>query len=260
VTEDGSERTQIPAVCSIGMIDPWNAAGLGLDILVLAECGVRPVTVVAGVAPQAGAGLRAPIIIDPAAIRAQWDCLAGAGIAAIRIGALPGVAAVDAVADIVAAARVPAVYDPVLGASRGGRFADAATVAAIRERLLPIVAICTPNSAEASELAATAGVGTEGMVLAAHALVALGARAVLVTGGDVAGDPRDVLVDGGRETILRAPRIAGTMRGSGCVLAGALAAGLARGLPLRAAVDDARAFVRKKIAGARAAGDFRVAY
>ena len=162
--------------------------------------------------------------------------------------------------EIVAAARVPAVYDPVLGASRGGRFADAATVAAIRERLFTRIAICTPNAAEAAELAATVGVGTEGMVFAARALVALGARAALVTGGDVEGDPRDVLVDGGGETILRAPRIAGTMRGSGCVLAGALAAGLARGLALRAAVDDARAFVRKKIAGARAAGDFRVAY
>jgi hydroxymethylpyrimidine/phosphomethylpyrimidine kinase len=242
------------------MIDPWNAAGLGLDILVLAECGVRPVTVVAGIAPQDSDGLKPPIILDPGAIHSQWDCLAAAGIAAIRIGALSGAAAVDTVANIVAAARVPVVYDPVLGASRGGRFADAPTLAAIRERLLPHVTVCTPNAAEASELAGRAGTGAEAMVGAAHALAALGARAVLVTGGDVAGDPRDVLVDGAGETILRAPRIPGTMRGSGCVLAGALAAGLARGLTLRAAVDEARAFVRKKIAGARAAGDFRIAY
>ena len=260
MTERAGRTSQRPAVCSIGTIDPWNAAGLGLDVLVLTECGVRPLTVVAGVAPQDAAGLRTPIALAPAAIAAQWDCLAQAGVAAIRIGALPGAATVDAVAAIVASAGVPAVYDPVLGASRGGRFADPAALAAIRERLLPRVAVCTPNAAEASELAGTGGAGTEGMVIAAHALVALGARAVLVTGGDVAGDPRDVLVDGAGDTILRATRIHGTMRGSGCVLAAALAAGLARGLPLRAAVDEARAFVRKKIAGARGSGDFRVAY
>ncbi len=249
-----------PAVCSIGTIDPWNAAGLGLDILVLSECGVRPLTVVAGISAQDASGVRGLIAIEPRMILAQWAGLARAGVAAIRVGALASAASVAAVASIVEAARLPVVYDPALGPTAGGRFADDETAGAIRTRLLPLVTVCTPNAAEAAELTRVRAGGVAEMLLAGRALQALGARAALVTGGDLDGDPCDVLVDDDGECELIAPRVAGTMRGTGCVLAAALAAELARGAPLRAAVERARAFVRKKIAGARASGDFRVAY
>jgi hydroxymethylpyrimidine/phosphomethylpyrimidine kinase len=183
-----------------------------------------------------------------------------ARIAAIRIGALAGAAAVDTVAALVAGARVPVVYDPVFGATAGGRFADDATVAAIRTRLLPAVAICTPNLAEAGELAERAVSENEDEMLAvARALRTLGCGAALVTGGHLRGDPVDVLADAAGDERYRGARLGTSMRGTGCVLSASLAAELARGVSLRAAVETARAFVRAKIAGAFRAGDFFIA-
>jgi hydroxymethylpyrimidine kinase/phosphomethylpyrimidine kinase len=247
-------------VCSIGITDPWNAAGLGLDVRVLAECGVRPVSVVAGVSAQDADGVHSVTALEPSAIAAQWRSLSRAEIAAVRIGALPNAEAVRAVVSLVRERDVPIVYDPVLEASRGGRFADAATVAAIVGDLLPAVTVCTPNIAEASELARIRVATLDEMRAAARALRALGPRAVLVTGGHLPGDPHDVLVDDEGETTFAGDRIAATMRGTGCVLAAVLAAELARRAPLRTAIARARAFVRQKIAGAVSAGDMRLAY
>jgi hydroxymethylpyrimidine kinase/phosphomethylpyrimidine kinase len=255
----GRTRPLTPVVCSIGTTDPWNAAGIGLDVLVLAECGVRAVTVVTGISAQDGDGISVVAPVDPGMIRAQWEALRSARVAALRIGALSGPGVVREVAAIARTAGVPVVYDPVLAASRGGRFADAPTVAAIRE-LLGHATVCTPNLAEAGELTGLAVADVAGMFAAARAIVALGAGAALVTGGHLAGDPTEVLVDGAGEIALRGTRVPGSMRGTGCVLAAALAAELALGTGLRDAVDAARAFVRKKIAGARDAGDFRTAY
>jgi hydroxymethylpyrimidine/phosphomethylpyrimidine kinase len=247
-------------VCSIGTTDPWNAAGLGLDIRVLAELGVRPVTVVAAVSAQDADGICALTPLAPEAIAAQWASVARAGIAALRIGALVGADTVRAVSALARDARVPIVYDPVLRASRGGAFADAPAIDVIRTELLPSVTVCTPNLEEAAELSGLATRSVDEMRDAAHAIRALGAHAVLVTGGHLDGDPLDVLVDDGGDAVFAGPRIAGTMRGTGCVLAAALAAEMARGVGLRDAVARARAFVRKKIAGAVVAGDMHLAY
>jgi hydroxymethylpyrimidine/phosphomethylpyrimidine kinase len=249
-----------PAVVSIGTTDPWNAAGLGLDARVMAEYGLRPLTIVAAVSAQDGCGLRAGAPVDAALIRAQWDALAGAPVAALRIGALMGAAAVREVAAIVRAAGVPAVYDPVVAPSRGGRFVDAAAALAIRAELLPAVTVCTPNLAEAAELAGVRIASVPEMIEAARTLRGLGARAVLVTGGHLPGEPVDVLIDDDGDRTFTESRLAADMRGSGCVLASALAAELARGAALRTAVGAARAFVRKKIAGAVRTGDFLTAY
>jgi len=247
-------------VCSVGTTEPWNAAGLGLDLLALRECGARPVTVVAGVSAQDAGGIRALFPVPPAAIAAQFAALAAVSIAAYRIGALldePGIAAV---------ARglrpgPPAVYDPVLTASAGGRFADAAARAAILRILLPRTRILTPNDGEAELLLGAPVVPTaQGRAAAAQALRALGADAALITGGDLEGIPVDVLADADGVVEFAEPRIPGELRGTGCLLAAALAAALARGAPLRGAVAEARAFVRSKLASATQLGPFRVAY
>jgi len=248
-------------VCSIGTTDPWNAAGLGLDIRVLAECGARPLTIVAGVSAQDAGGLRALFPLPAEAIAAQFAALAEASIAAYRIGALLDAASVVAVVAGLGASRAAVVYDPVLAASAGGRFADESTLAAIRTLLLPRADVVTPNASEAALLAeATFAGDAEGMAAAAVALRARGARAVLVTGGDLSGAPVDVLLDDAGSERFSGERIAGTMRGTGCVLSAALAASLAHGHDLRTAVRDARAFVRKKLLAPASFGPFRLAY
>jgi hydroxymethylpyrimidine/phosphomethylpyrimidine kinase len=249
-------------VCSIGCSDPWNAAGLGLDITALRECGVRPVTVVAGVTAQDRRGLHLAAAVAPELIAAQLNALREAGIAAYRVGALLDEVSLDSVATWLAAAAEPAVYDPVIAPSAGGVFAASPVRAAIVRRLLPRVSLATPNFAEARALAESddAEVGIDAMERVARTLVGRGAAAVLVTGGDLPGAAVDVLVDADGSVVFEAPRLPGTMRGTGCLLSCGIAAALAHGESLRAAVAAGREFVRARFANAIETGGMRLAY
>ena len=116
-------RLKDAAGCSIGTPDPWHVAGLGLDIRALAECGVRPVTVVAGISAQDARGQHARGTVDPRLISAQFDALAEVPNAAYRVGALLDAAAVEIVAEHiahVAPRRWSGIH--VFGASGGRAF------------------------------------------------------------------------------------------------------------------------------------------
>lgn len=247
-------------VCSIGSTEPWNAAGLGLDLRAAAELDVACVWVVAAVTAQDRHGLRgaAPVAAD--LVAAQFAALREADVAAYRIGALLDAATVDAVAAHLAGVTVPVVYDPVFAPSAGGTFVGENLLHAIRTRLLPIARIVTPNIPEAAALCGRPIESLEDMEAAAQALCDLGSRAALVTGGHRTVDAVDALRD--EEGFFRfdEPRLAGTLRGTGCLLAIALAASLARRTPLRDAVRFARAFVRGKIANPHERGGMKVAY
>ncbi len=250
-----------PVVCSVGSSDPWNAAGLGLDIRALAACGARPLTVVAGVTAQDRAGLSAVHAVPAVIVAAQFAALREAGIGAYRLGALPDVATVEAVAAHLAGLSVPVVLDPVLTASGGGSFADGAAVEALCAFILPLTTLVTPNLAEAARLTGRPTVDdVEAMEAAGQALRARGAAAVLVKGGHLSGAAVDVLVDRDGTVVFEAPRLPGSLRGTGCLLGCAVAAALARGEPMRTAVEYARAFVRARFASARSAGGMTVAY
>ena len=254
-----TKRTEVPVVCAIGTTDPWNAAGLGLDIRALAECGARAVVVVAGVSAQDARGIAALHEIPAEVIEAQFDALADAPIAAYRIGALPGIAPIHCVARRLSNVEVPIVYDPVFTASAGGRFVDHAGVAAIVRELIPRVTVVTPNLEEARQLAGLERCDDlETMEFAARTIVSDGAAAALVKGGHLPERAIDVLYDG-ELRVFEEPRIDSTMRGTGCLLADALAAALANGQTLRAAVAKARAYVREKIGRARQLGSMRLA-
>jgi len=250
------------AVCSIGSTDPWNAAGLGLDVRALAECGVRPLTVVAGVTAQDRGGVLALEAVAPALIAAQFAALRAAPIGAYRVGALLDVESIRAVAAALGAraAGLPVVTDPVLAPSGGGTFADGSAQAALLDCLLPQTTLLTPNLAEAGHLTGVRVTTVAGMEAAAHRLRACGAAAVLVKGGHLAGDAVDVLVHSGGTIVFEAPRLAGSLRGTGCLLACAVAAALAHGESLPDAVSRGRAFVRTKFASAVSVGGMRLAY
>jgi len=248
------------SVVSIGCTDPWNAAGLGLDIRALAASGVRPLSVVAGVTAQDANGVTAASAIAPDVIAAQLASLRDARIGAYRIGALLDRASVDVVANHVRRRNVPVVYDPVFAPSGGGRFASDEVVAAIRSDLVPLVTLVMPNLSEARALTDATVDDRAGMEAAARTLVALGARAALVKGGHLHDRALDVLVDAAGVETFEAPRIAGTLRGTGCLLACGVAAALARGEELRASIAAGRALVRERFIAAESVGAMRVAY
>jgi hydroxymethylpyrimidine/phosphomethylpyrimidine kinase len=254
---------QRPVICSIGTTHPWNVCGLGLDVLVLHELGAHAVSVIAGVSAQGPDGVVARTAVDGPTIAAQFAALRQAHVGAFRVGALLSAESVRAVGAILERAYgVPAVCDPVIASSDGGLLADAATIGALRERLFARCDVLTPNLEEARVLldAAEPVRSVPEMKRAARRLAELGARAVLLKGGHLEDRAVDVLYAGGETTLFEDARLPGDMRGTGCVLAAALAFELARATPLVEAVRRARAVVREKIAGAAAFGHMRVAY
>lgn len=237
-----------PVVAVAGTTHPYHVAGLGLTLRVAPRLGVRAVSVVAGVTAQDAAGVHAAVALPPATIEAQFAALRSAGVAAVHVGALLDAAAVSAVArSLPMLGAIPVVCDPVIAASSGERLADDATVAALRDELFPHCTLVTPNRAEAALLLDAPALANERHEAAARALLAHGARGVLITGGDAPGVPGDVLVTAGGTTAFHAPRIDGALRGTGDLLAFAIAAGLASGAALHPAIDAARAFVRAAI-------------
>lgn len=249
-------------VASIGTTHPWNIAGVGLDVRIGAELGVRVVAAVAAVSVQDAQGLHALHAVPIRELRAQLRTISLRDLVAIRVGALPSANAVVAVAGVLRAfPHVPAVVDPVLTASLGGTFADEPTVDALRSELAAIPSvILTPNLDEGARLLRCDAISRGSLADAARSLHAFGSRAVLLKGGHLEGRPADALAAAGGVETLEDERLPHDMRGTGCTLAMALASELARGALLRDAVIRARQFTRGKIAHAHTFQGLRVAY
>jgi hydroxymethylpyrimidine/phosphomethylpyrimidine kinase len=238
-----------PIVLSIGTTHPWNVAGVGRDIVVGAERNARVFTAVAAVSAQDRSGVAALQAISGPVFLAQLDALPWASAGAVRVGALPNAQSVRAVANALRERDAPAVVDPVFAASSGGELADDAAREALRDELatLPNV-VLTPNLVEAALLLGVPEIARENLGAAAAALRSRGALAVLLKGGHLAGEPADALATREGLEILAEPRIAASMRGTGCTLAMALACELAAGTALPHAVRAARAYVREQLA------------
>lgn len=146
----------------------------------------------------------------------------------------------------------PYVLDPVMVATSGDRLLDADATQAIMEDLLPLADLVTPNLDEAAILTGAAVRDAAGMREAARALVAAGAGAALVKGGHLSGrEVVDILFDGRRLHEFRHARVeTRSTHGTGCTLSAAVAAALARGEPLAAAVERALDYVHRAIARA----------
>jgi hydroxymethylpyrimidine/phosphomethylpyrimidine kinase len=234
----------IPVVLAVGTTHPLNIAGVGLDARIAPLLGVRIVTIVAGVSAQDGTAVLARAPVDAATIAAQFAAVREAPIGAIHVGALLNERSVVAVAKALRGfAGIPVICDPVIAATGGERLADDATVAALREALFPRCALVTPNLEEASLLLGHPVRDVEAMEAAGRELRNFGVAAVLVKGGHLAAEPIDVLVTAAGPTRFTAKRIAATLRGTGDLLACAIAARCAYGDSLVAGVDAARAFV-----------------
>lgn len=249
-------------VASIGATHPWNIAGVGLDARVMAEYGLDHAMAIVAVTAQDASGLHALHVVSPDAVRAQLQSLPG-DVAAYRVGALISSKTVDIVAHFLRerAEHVPVIVDPVISASLGGALqSDTDLLATLREELLTLPVIVTPNVPETEQLLDTRVARVEDQRAAARAFVERGARAAYVKGGHLLGDPVDVLVSDSTEQTFSDARLPGSMRGSGCALAASLAAELALGRDLVGAAVSARSYVRTKIAAGTMRGGLQVAF
>jgi len=233
--------------------DPSGGAGVQADLKTFAAHGVYGFSAITTVIAQNSTRVGAIAAIDPALVAAQIATVAAQYRPdAIKTGALANAAIVIAVARTIRRLRLPApVVDPVLISSSGKRLVDRAGEAAIRSRLIPIARIVTPNIAEAEALTGIAIDGVDSMRAAARALIAIGARAVVIKGGHLGADAPalDLFHDGRRFVELTSGRIKGgtDVHGTGCAFSAAIAAGLARGESLGTAVRGAKAFVTRAL-------------
>jgi hydroxymethylpyrimidine/phosphomethylpyrimidine kinase len=211
-------------VLLLGGVDPSGGAGITADAIVVALHGAQPLPVPVCLTVQGARGFRGAEPVPERTWRAAIDAVLGDGpVQAIKLGMLGDAATASAVAAVLAPLRghVPIVVDPVLSATAGG-FAPAQQLASCyRERLLPLASLFTPNLPELGRICD----GRAELALAA------GARAVLVKGGH--GDGRwseDQLFAAGAQFVFRRPRLdVGSVRGTGCALASAIAVRLAAG-------------------------------
>ncbi len=245
-----------PIALTVAGSDPSGGAGIQADLKTFAAFDVYGAAVLTCATAQNTTGVRATGELPVELVAAQLDAvLEDLAIGALKTGMLGRAEIVHVVADRVAAVRAPLVVDPVMVATSGDALLSADGTAALRTRLLPLARLVTPNLAEAAVLAGRPVTDVASMRDAARAIRDLGARAVLVKGGHLAGEACDVLLDGDAVHELRAPRLeAGALHGSGCTLSAAITAALAQGDPLLDAVRRAKAFVHAAIASAPQVG------
>lgn len=237
-----------PCALTIAGSDSSGGAGIATDLKTFAAFGVHGLAAVTAVTAQTMRQVHAIHRVPAAQVEAQIRAaFADFHVAAVKIGMLGSAPVARAIARTLHdAAPRHIVLDPVLASSSGAALLSAAGLRVLREELLPMAALLTPNLPEAEILLGRRVVNP---AQAACELRALGARAVLLKGGHGRGrDVCDVLADARGVVELRHPRLPIRARGTGCALASAIAAGLARGRALRAAVTDAEAFVQRAFA------------
>ena len=220
----------IPRVLTIAGWDSGGAAGAAADLKAFARCGAHGMSAIVALTAQNTLGVTAIAEQSPVFVRAQIRAvLDDIGADAAKTGMLFSVPLIETVADELTGRRLPLVVDPVMMASSGSRLLLADAVDVLVARLFPLATVVTPNLPEAQALT---GMDTQNRAALAEQLVAMGARAALVTGGHGI-EPVDHLFDGEEHLRIRVPRhpVAAT-HGAGCTHSAALAAGLAAGLSL----------------------------
>ncbi|HET7488952.1 MAG TPA: bifunctional hydroxymethylpyrimidine kinase/phosphomethylpyrimidine kinase [Acidimicrobiales bacterium] len=240
-----------PVALTIAGTDSGGGAGVAADLKTFEAHGVWGTCAVTAVTAQDTTGVHRVEALSPQMVRAQVEAVAGdIGVDASKTGMLASAELVLAVAAAVRDAAIRnLVVDPVLAASDGTTLLDG--VEALRDGLLPLATVVTPNLAEAAALAGLPVEDRAGMEAAARALLERGASVVMVTGGHLAGDSSpDVVVTAGAPALwLEGPRLdARHTHGTGCVLSAAVCAELARGMDPVDACVAARQFVARAIA------------
>ena len=238
--------------------DSGGGAGIQADLKTFHQFGVFGTSVITAVTAQNTRGVQAWEAVPVALVTRQLDAIADdLPPLAAKSGMLASGEIVEAVAAGIARHRVPNyVLDPVMVATSGDRLLHPDAARLITERLVPLATLVTPNLDEAAILIGDQVGNPEQMARAAAALVKLGARAALVTGGHLAGDEVvDVLAADGAMRRFAHPRLdTESTHGTGCTLSAAVAAGLAHGRPLLQAVADAVDFVQRALAAAPGLG------
>jgi hydroxymethylpyrimidine/phosphomethylpyrimidine kinase len=260
---EGTRRPEgaTPRALSIAGSDSGGGAGIQADLKAFAHCGVHGMCAITALTAQSTVGVSAIDLVAPEMVLAQIRAVAGdIGLDAVKVGMIASAEIALAVAEGIEElpAGTPVVVDPVMVAESGARLLDDAALQTLVEEILPRAAVLTPNLPEARVLAGwdprPAGAGEESdeeLLELARAVLALGPRAVLITGGHRAM-ASDLLLDpatGAEPVMVGGPRHPdGASHGSGCTHSAVLAAQLALGRDTLQAARTAREMAGEAVA------------
>ncbi|WP_354642453.1 bifunctional hydroxymethylpyrimidine kinase/phosphomethylpyrimidine kinase [Kitasatospora camelliae] len=249
--------TAPPRVLTVAGSDSGGGAGIQADLKAMLALGVHGMSVITAVTAQNSLGVQGYWELPAEAVRAQFRSVVDdIGVQAVKTGMLASVDLVETVSELLAGVDAPVVVDPVGVSKHGDPLLAAEAVATVRERLLPVATLATPNLHEVTQLTGIVVDGQGRMREAAQALLDLGPRWALVKGGHLEGEAADLLLGtGGEEHWYRAPRHDNRhTHGTGCTLASAIAAELAKGSAVPEAVGTAKEYITGAIRAGFALG------
>jgi hydroxymethylpyrimidine/phosphomethylpyrimidine kinase len=241
---------KLPVVLTIAGSDSGGGAGIQADLKTFAALGVHGTSAITAITAQNTVTVTDILELPIAIIRAQIDAVVtDMKIDAAKTGMLASSAIIEAVAAAIDTHAIRnLVVDPVMVAKGGATLLRDDAIDALRNLLLPLAAVITPNLPEAEVLLGRPIRTLADRRMAARDLVGLGPRVAVIKGGHAEGDAIDIFWDGSELVELRAQRIAtSNTHGSGCVFSAAIAAGLARGRDPLAAVREAKDFINRAI-------------
>jgi hydroxymethylpyrimidine/phosphomethylpyrimidine kinase len=239
-------------VLTIAGFDPSSGAGITADIKTIAAHGCYGVACITALTVQSTAGVWRVDPVTPQLVTETLEELAAdLEIAAVHIGMLISEEVADAVAAFLATKRPPnVVLDPVVRSSSGAELLNASGIRSLTTKLLPLATVVTPNVDEAALLTGRPVTNLDDMRKAALRLHAMGANAVVVTGGHL-GEAIDLLSLGATEQVFRTARqTSNSTHGTGCAFATSIACSLAQGRNLSDAVQLAKRYVTAAITNA----------
>jgi len=233
--------------------DSGGGAGIQADLKTFAALGVYGTSAITAITAQNTQRVTQVLELPSELVAAQIDAIVSdIGADAVKTGMLSSSAIIEVVASKISEHGLGnLVVDPVMVAKSGDPLLQQEAVAALKERLLPLALVLTPNVPEAEALVGSRLGSWEDIRAAAREIVGMGARNVVMKGGHREGPAVDLLYDGQEFHEFTAPRVDTTStHGTGCTFASAIAAGLAKGSDVRSAVALAKAFVTKALQSA----------
>ena len=240
----------IPKAMTIAGSDSGGGAGIQADLKTFAALGVYGASSLTAITAQNTVAVTAVHELPPDLIQAQIDAVVtDIGVDAVKTGMLSSAAIVAAVAaSLQKHAIANIVIDPVMIAKSGDALLRSDAVDALRTHLLPLATVVTPNIPEAETLTGLSLQTAAAIRQSAEQIIGMGARSVVIKGGHRAGPAADLFYDGIEFQEFTAPRIdTKNTHGTGCTFAAAIAAGLAQGKTLPAAVAQAKDYVTAAI-------------
>lgn len=242
---------------TVAGFDPSGGAGLQADLKTFSAYGINGKSVATSITIQNTTGVRDIYNIPCKVVEQQLSAILEDGKpGAVKTGMLGDESIVETVVRLLRRHRIKnLVVDPVIRSSSGKLLLSVKGVEVLKKKLLPMALLVTPNLSETEILSGVKICKASDRIRAARALLKLGAKKVLIKGGHLKGKPQDFFFDGKRKILFDSDRLGrGDVHGTGCALASAITAGLAKGKDAVTSVETAKEFIGLAIAGAVRSG------